>query len=181
MEKDYDGKTAFEHCLESDGYYDAVLQIVRDRLPFDPVTKNPVPAEQHGFVWTKVVQSFKYAKIVKSVIDEFLHISHEMAHAKDDEGRPGLCQLSSVSEDESIFTCRSLFSALYIASPLCQKHIKESLYFYRRYEIASIDVPHHKSATCTLHIAIDHGNNDQKVALKFMAIKVRRHIDSLTH
>eukprot|EP00597_Dinobryon_sp_UTEXLB2267_P002894 CAMPEP_0170058004 /NCGR_PEP_ID=MMETSP0019_2-20121128/787_1 /TAXON_ID=98059 /ORGANISM="Dinobryon sp., Strain UTEXLB2267" /LENGTH=1211 /DNA_ID=CAMNT_0010262831 /DNA_START=1869 /DNA_END=5504 /DNA_ORIENTATION=- len=149
LERDYDGKTAFEHCLESEGYYEAVLKIVRDRLPFDPVTKLPVPSEKHGFVWTKVVQSFKYAKIVKSAIDEFIHISHELAHAKDDEGRP----------------------AVYIASPLCQRHIKESLYFYRRYEIAAIDVPHHKSATCTLHIAIDHGNNDQRVALKFMAVK----------
>ena len=61
---------------------------------------------------------------------------------------------------------------MYIASPLCQRHIKESLYFYRRYEIAAMDVPHHKSATCTLHIAIDRGNNDQRVALKFMAVKV---------
>ena len=66
--------------------------------------------------------------------------------------------------------------AVYIASPLCQRHIKESLYFYRRYEIATIEVPHHKSATCTLHIAIDRANNDQKVALKFMAIKVRHEL-----
>jgi hypothetical protein len=66
-----------------------VLKIVRDRLPFDTATKHPLSAEKHGFVWTKVVQSFKYAKIVKTVIDEFLHISHELAHAKDEEGRPG--------------------------------------------------------------------------------------------
>ena len=76
--------------MESDGYYEAVLKIVRDRLPFDPVTKHPAPSDKHGFVWTKVVQSFKYAKIVKTIIDEFLHISHELAHSKDEEGRPGL-------------------------------------------------------------------------------------------
>ena len=67
-----------------------MLKIVKDRLPFDTASKHPVSAEKHGFVWTKVVQSFKYAKIVKTVIDEFLHISHELAHAKDEEGRPGI-------------------------------------------------------------------------------------------
>ena len=85
-----------------------------------------------------------------------------------------------VLESKSIVVidCSSSLNSLavYIASPLCQRHIKESLYFYRRYEIATIEVPHHKSATCTLHIAIDRANNDQKVALKFMAIKVRHEL-----
>jgi hypothetical protein len=35
-----------------------------------------------------------------------------------------------------------------------------------------MDIPNHKSPTCLLYIAVDHGNDNQKVALKLMAIKV---------
>jgi hypothetical protein len=157
--KDYDNKSAFDLCLESESYFSAVLKIVRDRLPVDPISKESVPPEKHGYVWTKVIQSVKYATIVKAAIDEFIHISHELARASDEEGRP----------------------AMYIASPLCQRHIKEAMYFYRRYEIITMESPHHNSNSCLLHIAIDHSNNDQRVALKFMAVKVCYFTNQLYH
>jgi len=157
--KDYDNKSAFDLCLESESYFSAVLKIVRDRLPVDPISKESVPPEKHGYVWTKVIQSVKYATIVKAAIDEFIHISHELARASDEEGRP----------------------AMYIASPLCQRHIKEAIYFYRRYEIITVDIPFHISDTCLLYIAIDHSDNDQRVALKFMAVKVCYFTNQLYH
>jgi serine/threonine protein kinase len=87
--------------------------------------------------------------MVERVLSHNLHIASELAAAEDHAGRP----------------------ALNIASPACQRHIRESLYFYKRYEIPSLENAQHRSVTCVLYIAIDHGDNKQKVALKFMSSK----------
>ena len=147
---DYDGKSAFDWSLEKDAYDQVVLRIVKDHLPVDPVSKAFVSPDLHGYCWSKIVQSAKYASIVEGICEEFVHIAKELSLAKDAEDRP----------------------ALNISCPACQKIIRESLYFLKRYEIASLDIPLHKSSTCTLYIAVDHHNGGQSVALKFMAVKV---------
>jgi serine/threonine protein kinase len=44
-----------------------------------------------------------------------------------------------------------------------------------RYEITTLAQPHHQSATCTVHLAVDHEDNQRSVALKFM--KKRENFD----
>jgi serine/threonine protein kinase len=96
-----------------------------------------------------VVQEDYYAKVVELIIQDHLFISSQLAAVKDHAGRP----------------------ALNIASPACQKSIKEALHFYQRYDIMNPDIPRHRSATCMVHLAIDHGMAGVKVALKFMQQK----------
>ena len=59
-------------------------------------------------------------------------------------------------------------SAVNIASPKCKKVILQFMHFFRRYEIKSFNRALHISATCTLHLAIDHEDHMRPVALKFM-------------
>jgi serine/threonine protein kinase len=54
---------------------------------------------------------------------------------------------------------------------MCQLYIKESLYLCKRYEILTQQNPHHESSTSLVHLAIDHSNNDERVALKFIKNK----------
>lgn len=62
-------------------------------------------------------------------------------------------------------------TALQIAVPDCKNVIQQSLYLMKRYEITTIQ-PHHKSATCIIHLAIDHNEGQTNhVALKFMSNK----------
>jgi hypothetical protein len=146
------GKTALDLALEfefTEKVFEIVLEIARVCLPINIVTGAARPVEKHGFVWTTLIQSDKYAKVVEKVIDENLALANELAQAVDIEGRP----------------------AINIASPQCQKIIKESTFFYRRYEILNINTPHHMSATCMIFLANDHGDKMQKVAIKFMSQK----------
>eukprot|EP01035_Chromulina_nebulosa_P069311 gene69311-biopygen14977 len=70
----------------------------------------------------------------------------ELAQAKDSEGR----------------------IAMNIASHTCQRIIKESTYFCKRYEITTLESPVHLSRTCVVHLALDHRHAGEKVALKLM-------------
>ena len=67
-----------------------------------------------------------------------------------------------------------------LASPLCGQAIRESMYLLKRYEFMNFDDPEHISATCRLHIAKDHSNDGEKVALKFMTdyTQFRREIET---
>jgi serine/threonine protein kinase len=146
------GKTALDLALEyemNDKITEITLEIIRVCLPIDHITGMPRSPEKHGYVWTVIVQSDKYAKLVEKIITENLTLANELARATDPEGRP----------------------SINIASPLCQKIIKESTFFYRRYEITTINTPHHMSATCMIHLANDHGDRLNKVAIKFMSKK----------
>jgi serine/threonine protein kinase len=60
--------------------------------------------------------------------------------------------------------------AVNIASGECQRVMRESTYLFKRYEVLTLQNPHHKSATCIIHIAIDHwaADNEKQVVLKFM-------------
>jgi serine/threonine protein kinase len=61
--------------------------------------------------------------------------------------------------------------AVNIASGECQRVLRESTYLFKRYELLTLQNPHHKSATCIIHIAVDHGadGGEKQVALKFMS------------
>lgn len=43
--------------------------------------------------------------------------------------------------------------------------IKEGTYFMKRYEILTLKVPHHQSASCINHLAIDRGNPDDDLPI----------------
>jgi hypothetical protein len=50
----------------------------------------------------------------------------------------------------------------------------DSIYFFRLYEITTLDNPHYQTATSLVHLAVDHSSQKkEKVAMKFM--KHRNH------
>ena len=61
--------------------------------------------------------------------------------------------------------------AVNIASLRCKKTILEFIYLHKRYEISTLAQPHHESATCVVHLGLDHGDGGRPVALKFMRNK----------
>jgi len=140
------GQNAFQVALEYDIHEELLLELIRYFLPFDPETKSPVPAEHHGYVWLLLVQKDSNVGLVEKVIRRYSSICFELANAVDSEGRV----------------------AVNIASQACQRIIKESTYFCQRYEITTMEAPIHVSRTCILHLAIDHKNHGEKVALKMM-------------
>jgi serine/threonine protein kinase len=99
--------------------------------------------------WVRAVQSDRFNRAVEEFLLSHVHMAGELATMKDSADR--------------VVTA--------IASPLCKKTIMKFLYFYRRYEITTLNQPHHQSATCILHLAIDHEDNDRPVALKLMKLR----------
>jgi ABC-type phosphate transport system substrate-binding protein len=123
-----------------------LLELIKIALPVDVVTKAPKPPHQHGYAWHTIVQSDKYIDIVSQIMHMYPDIATELANAADADGR----------------------LAVNVASAQCQRVIRESIYFYRRYEILTLDVPHYISRSCLIHLAIDHRQDKTPVALKFL-------------
>ena len=145
--RDYDGHTAMTLALEWEDCDNTVIAaLLEHSLPYDPVTRRPIPSSIHDFAWSHVVQYDKYENIVAGILAANPLLLKELATAGDSEGR----------------------QAMNIASPRCKRHIQEGLWFLKRYEILTDQQPHHKSETCTVHIAIDHLDGERRVALKFM-------------
>lgn len=104
----------------------------------------------HGFAFTKLVQHNEHVDLVQIILEENPERTFDLATAKAKGGQ----------------------SAIDLASTLCKEAIQKSLFFFRRYEILSIDNPVHASSTTLLHCAIDHEDaNKSKVALKFLRNK----------
>ena len=140
------GHNAFQVALEYNVSNEILLELIHYFLPFDPVTKESICPENHGYVWTNLVQKDRNADLVDKILNKYAFISLELSKATDMEGR----------------------SAINIASQSCQRYIKESTYFCKRYEITTYETPVHLSRTCMVHIALDHRHNGEKVALKLM-------------
>ena len=140
------GHNAFQVALEYNVSDEILLELIHYFLPFDPLTKDPINPDNHGYVWTNLVQRDKNADLVDKILNKYAFISLELSKATDTEGR----------------------SAINIASQLCQRIIKESTYFCKRYEITTYEAPIHLSRTCMVHIALDHRRDGEKVALKLM-------------
>lgn len=47
--KDFDGRTAFDLCLDTEEYHNVVLKILHTCLPINPITKEKVLPEKHGY------------------------------------------------------------------------------------------------------------------------------------
>jgi len=140
------GQNAFQLALEYDIHEDLLLELIRYFLPYDTETTEAIPAEHHGYVWMYLIQQDINKRLVEKIIKKYSVICLELANAVDSEGRV----------------------AVNIASNACQKMLKESTYFCRRYEITTMDAPVHVSLTCIVHFAVDHKNNCEKIALKLM-------------
>jgi len=140
------GQNAFRVALEYDVSDELLLELIRFFLPLDPETKVEILSENHGFVWANLVQKDSNAGLVEKICHKYSKICLELANSEDMEGR----------------------KAVNIASQACQKIIKESTYFCKRYEIITMDSPVHLSYSCVLHLAIDHKKDGEKVALKMM-------------
>ena len=160
-----EGKTAFDFAIERDNIADSlsaesktmadttrslgkhvITAFLIESLPVDQVTKAPLSPTLHGFAWVNAVQLDRYEASVFDVLSKFPSLSVELSNAEDNEGR----------------------SAVNIASPKCKRVILQFVHFFRRYEIKSQNRALHISATCTLHLAIDHEDHMRPVALKFM-------------
>ena len=162
-----EGKTAFDFAIERDNIADSVAaaadsktlidttgclgqQVITalliESFPIDQLTKAPLTPTLHGFAWVNAVQLDRYEASVIDVMSKFPSLSVELSNAEDHEGR----------------------CAVNIASPKCKRVILQFVHFFRRYEIKSFNRALHISATCTLHLAIDHEDQMRTVALKFM-------------
>lgn len=144
--EDADGYNAIELAVTRGMSSEILYELCKEGLPFDPETGEPVSDEFHNYAWVKLIQKDSNVEVVDMILDS----------------NPNLVKLLSESKDATGRT------ALNLASPKCEKVIRESLYFLKQYEIVNFEDPEHISATCRLHIARDRKNNDQKVALKFM-------------
>ena len=160
-----EGKTAFDFAIERDNVADSlaadsksatdtihivgrqvITALLINSLPVDELTKTPSSSMHHGFSWVNAVQLDRYESSVIDIMSKYPSLSVELSNAEDVEGR----------------------SAVNIASPKCKRVILQFVHFFRRYEIKSINRALHISATCTLHLAIDHEDHMRPVALKFM-------------
>ena len=144
--RDRYGQNAFQVALEYNVSNEILLELIHYFLPFDPLTRNPIPEEDHGYAWVFLVQKDRNADLVEKILYKHAAICVELSKATDTEGR----------------------SAVNIASQSCQRIIKESTYFCKRYEITTLESPVHLSRTCVVHLALDHRHSGEKVALKLM-------------
>ena len=99
---------------------------------------------EHGFTWLKAVQHDRYEPSVAAVLHAFPLLASELAAAADAEGR----------------------TAVHIASPKVKKTMLKFIHFFKRYEMRSLSRAYHTSATCQLHLAVDHDDEMRPVALK---------------
>ena len=149
-----DGRTAMDLALATETVKDdsrVILALLQNSLPFATTMAEEeeavaLPAEDHGYAWTKVVQHDRFESVVKSVLDEYAILATALCRARDGGER----------------------EAIDIASPKCKKLLLAAIYLLRRYEIQTHKQPLHESATCVVHMAIDHEDNGRKVAMKFM-------------
>jgi hypothetical protein len=115
--------------------------------------KEAVDDEIHGFSWCIVVQDDKYATVIQDILEDNIELSFDLVCAVDSQGR----------------------SVINLASPLNRNVLLRSKRLLGRYEVATLDFPHYKTATCLIHLAVDFDSNEHdriscnKVALKFMA------------
>lgn len=144
--RDRYGQNAFQVALEYNVSNEILLELIHYFLPFDPVTRNPIPEEDHGYAWIFLVQKDRNAELVEKILYKHATICVELSKATDTEGR----------------------SAVNIASQSCQRIIRESTYFCKRYEVTTLESPVHISRTCVVHLALDHRHSGEKVALKLM-------------
>jgi hypothetical protein len=126
-ERDYDGQTAFDLAISKECIDERiVLKLLLRSLPYDPETKQTIDPDQHTYAWTTIVQRDRFAGVINIVLCEYPTLAPLLSRAQDAEGR----------------------AAIDIASPNCKKTILRFLYFFKRYEIKTIDQPHHQSNTC---------------------------------
>ena len=147
---DFDGRTAFELALFLDCLDLRVIgRILAHCLPVEAATGAPVPATKHGFAWHRAVQEDRCARAVAGTLQSWPRLAEALAASEDSQGRP----------------------AINNASAQCKHALLESIYLFRRYEIQTLTQPHHQSATCVVHLGIDHGDGGRLVALKFMRLR----------
>ena len=138
-QQDFDGKTALTLLLNTGvAEVDLVTLLLINSLPINPFTEEFLDPNEHDYAWTKVVQYERYEPCVKHVLALYPVIGPELAKVEDPEGR----------------------AAVHIASPKCKKAILSCIYFYRRYEIITLEQPHYQTMTSLVHLAIDHDSEE---------------------
>jgi hypothetical protein len=145
--KDYDGRSALDLATTLDAVdHRIVTRMLLHHLPVDPASGEPVPPGAHEFAWHRAVQQDRFAPVVASVLDRHPLLAEALAASEDAEGR----------------------HAVNIASARCKRLILQCIYLHQRYEVRTRGQPHHESATCVVHLGVDHGDGGRAVALKFM-------------
>ncbi len=145
--RDYDGRSAFDLASTLDPVDDGIVtRVLLHHLPIDPATGGPAPSTAHQFAWHRAVQQDRFAPAVASVLDRHPLLAEALAASEDSEGR----------------------HAVNIASARCKQLILQCIYLHQRYEVRTRGQPHHESATCVVHLGVDHDDGARAVALKFM-------------
>jgi hypothetical protein len=144
--KDIEGRTVLDLALAR-GDEELIIGIAQLTLPVNHETKEPVEESIHGYFWVTLIQRDDMARVVESILDRNVGVCNQLSESEDQLGR----------------------SAMNIASPACHRLIELSRFFCKRYEVDAHPV--HISATCRVHLAVDHGDGKRHVALKFMKNK----------
>ena len=138
-EEDADGDTALDIILmrkyKTVIDSDAVVLLLEASLPFDPVTGEPLPNQEHKYGWGSAVQSDDALVVdaVETVLDKYPHRISDFTNATDSKGR---CCLD-------------------IASSTCRELMLKRLYLHGRFEVKR-GPPEHRSRTSVVYFAVDH-------------------------
>jgi hypothetical protein len=125
--RDREGRTAFTIALEVDVRDVEVMSELLERsLPFDDITEQPIEPGMHDYAWTRIVQRDRYAGVVRTILFKHPHLSALLSETVDLDGR----------------------AAVNIAAPECRRIIMQQLYFYRRYDITTLERPLHQTQNC---------------------------------
>jgi serine/threonine protein kinase len=143
-EPDAYGKDALDVAVDNDCDADILAAIVCECLPFDTTTGAPAEPSKHAYMWNRLVDKEAYVEAVEKVTEANVVYAMLLANALDASGR----------------------SAINHANPVCRNVILQSTYILKRFDVKNIAKPLHLSATCIIHLAIDHDAKDDESAEK---------------
>lgn len=111
-----------------------VQELLLHSLPFDIITGEEVPLEQHCFAWTSVVVSDRFQGVVEYVLQKCSKYTLKLSQARDEFGR----------------------MAVDIATPAIKQLIMSCQFFHGKYKFNQGSTPEHESETCCLYLAEEH-------------------------
>jgi hypothetical protein len=78
---------ALEVAMQSNAPDSVILQLIEMCLPVDPITREPVNPDTHGYVWVNIVQSDSNKRFVEQILSKHMNIAMDLANSEDSNGR----------------------------------------------------------------------------------------------
>ena len=156
---DVNGKLPIQVAMDKKRDIAVISRLLLYSLPF--TTRGDIkdfPGGPNMWIHVLTDTNDEYVEAVDYVLSQFLKESHD--------------SIEAVDHIKLLAECRDRLgrSALDVSTPKCKHAIMSSMLFNSRYELKNRH-PEHQSATCVLHLAEDHNENHQLVALKIMRNK----------